>query len=356
MNQQLQILRSNRRPLWECILDRHKYHSRWLRARVPLVFRRLSSPAHFYQRPRLLTPIVQYPLNLRLQLSWPLVSVKETRFRETITQASVIRSHRQRMLDQPVPARMQLSSLIKSYAIVSGQRDRFRSTLTHSARSLNLPTEVESGKTRTHLESAKTPGQVESSKASVHPEDEARGTFPEVVITRRPLTTVREIVSPRSLVTASDPRSFRHPAPASKSAATASAQSIGTSKSSSHTRRRETLSHAEVFQPSRPNADTASPPVPASVTTRSAPAATTESTRRTLAPVQERLYRQPAARDFASPAAHAAEKQSELLEPPSSLPQRPSMPQPALDIGQLSEEVYRHIQRKLRIERERRGL
>lgn len=40
---------------------------------------------------------------------------------------------------------------------------------------------------------------------------------------------------------------------------------------------------------------------------------------------------------------------------PASRP-RESAPQSPIDLGKLSEEVYRHIQRKIRIERERRGL
>jgi hypothetical protein len=37
-------------------------------------------------------------------------------------------------------------------------------------------------------------------------------------------------------------------------------------------------------------------------------------------------------------------------------PARPAAPQPPLDIARLSDDVYRHIQRKIRIDRERRGL
>lgn len=389
MSHQGQMLRSSRRPLWECILDRHKYRSRLLRARVPLVFRRLSLPANFYQRPRLLTPIVQYPLNLHLQLSWPLLSVKETRFRETLRQSSVIRNHRQRTFDQPMPARGQLSSLINSYAIVTALRDQLhtastvfksagrvplpaaaldqsnhatvRSSLTHSDRKLNLPTQVEAGKTHAQAE-AKTPAQVEPGKSSTQveshqtharAEDPARRTFPEVVITSRRLAVVREIVRPRSLTTASTPGSFRHQTPAALSTAVASGQTVGNSKSFSNIRRRESLSHPEVF---RPNTDTEFAPVSTSAKTHYGPPAKTESTRGSFVPLEQRLYRQPASRDFASAPAHADEKQSVPQESQSSLPQRPAVPQPSIDIGQLSEEVYRHIQRKLRIERERRGL
>ena len=345
MNHQGQMLRSSRRPLWECILDRHKYRSRLLRARVPLVFRRISSPANFYQRPRLLTPVAQYPLNLHLQFSWPLLSVKETRFRETIKQSGVIRRHRQRVLDQPMPARVQLSSLINSYAIVNALRDQLHtaSTVFKSAGRVPFPpapvsldqtahVNIQNAFTHsssnprfsTNVEVNHSVSKVESGGTSVRDEDPARKTFPEIVLTSRRHLAADRDVTPRLLVTASDPRISHH--------------------------QTETANQTP----------TASPPVFSRLTTTTrftpAPAANTESTRGSFVPLDQRLYRQPASRDFASPAAHADEKQSAQPEPQSSRPQRPAIPQPSLDIGQLSEEVYRHIQRKLRIERERRGL
>jgi hypothetical protein len=68
------------------------------------------------------------------------------------------------------------------------------------------------------------------------------------------------------------------------------------------------------------------------------------------------LYAQPATRSFAAPAATPA--QAAPPEPRSTqLPAPPvqALP-PAIDVGRLSEDVYQHIQRRIRIERERRGL
>lgn len=69
------------------------------------------------------------------------------------------------------------------------------------------------------------------------------------------------------------------------------------------------------------------------------------------------LYAQPAARSLAvAPAASPA--QPAPPEPRSterSAPPVQALP-PAIDVGQLSEDVYQHIQRRIRIERERRGL
>ena len=70
------------------------------------------------------------------------------------------------------------------------------------------------------------------------------------------------------------------------------------------------------------------------------------------------LYAQPAARSFANhPAATTAQQapapERRTAPPP---PAHVQALQPQIDLGRLSEDVYQHIQRKIRIERERRGL
>jgi hypothetical protein len=71
------------------------------------------------------------------------------------------------------------------------------------------------------------------------------------------------------------------------------------------------------------------------------------------------LYTQPVARNFVTQPAHdETGSQSQVRTVPSASPQTitPTQQQPSLDIGRLTDEVYRHIQRKIRVERERRGL
>jgi hypothetical protein len=71
------------------------------------------------------------------------------------------------------------------------------------------------------------------------------------------------------------------------------------------------------------------------------------------------LYTQPVARNFVTQPAHdETGSQSQVRTIPSASPQinTPTQQQPSLDIGRLTDEVYRHIQRKIRVERERRGL
>ena len=69
------------------------------------------------------------------------------------------------------------------------------------------------------------------------------------------------------------------------------------------------------------------------------------------------LYSQPVARSFALAPAATAAPAAPTPVPTSAL--RPPPPrevvQPAIDVERLSEDVYRHMQRKIRIERERRG-
>jgi hypothetical protein len=75
--------------------------------------------------------------------------------------------------------------------------------------------------------------------------------------------------------------------------------------------------------------------------------------------VRSQLYGEAVPRSFANqPRTHSADPvlaREHRPDVPASRP-RESAPQPPIDLGKLSEEVYRHIQRKIRIERERRGL
>lgn len=70
------------------------------------------------------------------------------------------------------------------------------------------------------------------------------------------------------------------------------------------------------------------------------------------------LYPLPAPRSFAAPAAASMAEQPRVSEPrpAPAAADRAQTAQPQLDIARLSEDVYRHIQRKIRIDRERRGL
>jgi hypothetical protein len=77
-----------------------------------------------------------------------------------------------------------------------------------------------------------------------------------------------------------------------------------------------------------------------------------------LAGPRSRLFAQSASLNLASPPAAGSAARSEPQER-TSIPRLPTVVQPAqpqLDMGRLSDEVYRHIQKKIRVERERRGL
>lgn len=90
---------------------------------------------------------------------------------------------------------------------------------------------------------------------------------------------------------------------------------------------------------------------------RSAPV----SNARTEAPAETqhaRLFTQPVDRQFAQPppiGPTTSPPVHELRPQPAPAP-RPTVVAPAVDVARLSEDVYQHIQRRIRIERERRGL
>ena len=68
------------------------------------------------------------------------------------------------------------------------------------------------------------------------------------------------------------------------------------------------------------------------------------------------LYAQPATRDFASQLATAPIPPTQMEPRSAPAPSLAVTPQPPIDLGRLGEDVYQYIQRKVRIERERRGL
>jgi hypothetical protein len=70
-----------------------------------------------------------------------------------------------------------------------------------------------------------------------------------------------------------------------------------------------------------------------------------------------RLFARAVTRDFAMPPAAAVPLSAPVVERPSAtVPSMAPPSHPPIDLGRLSEDVYQYIQRKARIERERRGL
>jgi hypothetical protein len=62
----------------------------------------------------------------------------------------------------------------------------------------------------------------------------------------------------------------------------------------------------------------------------------------------------PAPRVLHRPAEERSHQDVQTDQPSAPAPMRPPIP-PTIDVARLSDEVYRHIQRRVRIERERRG-
>ena len=70
--------------------------------------------------------------------------------------------------------------------------------------------------------------------------------------------------------------------------------------------------------------------------------------------LRQPLYAQPAARNLSSATAPVAPQMAPEIRP--AAPPQVQAVQPPFDLQRLSEDVYQHIQRRIRIERERRGL
>ncbi|HYV10450.1 MAG TPA: hypothetical protein VE980_06130 [Pyrinomonadaceae bacterium] len=416
---------NERRPLWQRILERHKYRGRLLRPRVPLVLLRLRRVGHDVERRKALQPrVTQYALNLHLQLNWPFVSIEGNTLHDTHLHSSFARdsvqsnstrnflwlmpssqSNRYRLTSNSSLCNLSVlcASVVNNWSgktttetqrtqslhreiRLSGQS--FGLVLPQTRKLIQLLQQTNAINTSTHVfNNVSNESHVTNKSVEVQ---EARKIFAGMVrlhsnlathITNRNSSTRVDLQKEIN----DDPKiATRPPSSAStqlKLAAVTehhrvvkSSKSIASDLTTFHSRRAEhdVLQHTTVFRTQHVNTETPISRLHSTVGTQRAllqqrgqaplpdlffPERVNNRTSQEgrLAPAA--LYTQPVARNFVTQPSRE-ETRSQARTVPSASPQTitPTQQQPSLDIGRLTDEVYRHIQRKIRVERERRGL
>jgi hypothetical protein len=381
MNRRIQRLRSRERPLWKRILDRYKFRGHLLRVRVSLVLLRLRS-AEVSRRPGISPQrnVSSSPLHLHLQLSWPhwLINpyAASVTFENSTFRTTVIRDFK-RLLQTPRNTSMDSNPEPDLSATPSAEAKRNAATTLYVEQRRNADPVASRGR-----------------------ETKTRSAFPITRVGRTHPITSQHI--PLVSLTAG-------PSPASgQNTRGASALPLFTHTLVSTNERHNVFSTRDIFVPRlaplvalaplapvarltekiervqsagpvtaalkrtglqqlRRNDTTQRASVNGEMKTVAGPSVQTEFVHRartdgdhgsSLTTGRRRLYSEPAALNFANHRSFDSTERAEPKEPPR-LRQPPATVQPAqpqLDISRLSDEVYRHIQRKIRVERERRGL
>jgi hypothetical protein len=351
MNHGNQRLKPHQTPFWKRILERHQFTGRLLRAPVPMVLFRHLAPPHFRQaRKSFPSHVPQYQLAMHMQFFWQqwlgnILGPRTTLEKFTHT-ASKELQHRFSNLPGTNPASSLAEARRKPDRIV-GERQT-HSVPAHSpeiVRSRSVPA-AGSHVSRTNLQNT-----------LVHTLRDRSTTIPGTVrlFTERTLKIRTQtifagpsaIAAPLARISGPAERRQRifprttSPLPFEAAATVPHVNSRG-----------EELTH--VF---RLKTEVLPRAIVALKSPLLHPAQSDGEGQDLLKRARTRLYEQSAWLNLAQPAAGSA-GQLPTPEPPAAVrPPTSVRPlQPQLDIGRLSEEVYRHIQRKIRIERERRGM
>jgi hypothetical protein len=335
----------NQKPFWKRIIERHRQRRSLLRAPVPLVFFRSWPVTHFSRSHNVTRSVVQsYPLHLQIQLCWP--SFAKTRSSHVTLQQFNTRHDRTS------------SILNSSQAIVHKHEHQREQTRTGEAQQLSV-THVASPPLEHKNERESPVERTANDRASgtTHSEAKVYASSAQNTIHLARQTFANTVVMNNTLTRAAQQKSFTSPL---RKFVDGPPKTIQHEIFLRHALSSELLRNVKVM--------TATPPSLKSQRTFLAPtngegaASLVDRARSTANDFVPRSFPVRAPREFLmTPAAAAAEREDKTQSSQSqtkSEAQRVAVTptQPVIDVGRLSEEVYRHIQRKIRVERERRGL
>jgi len=351
MNHRSQRPKFRDTSLWKRIVERHKFRGRLLPTRATLVFLRLGQPRESRQ-PRVRSqrsgPPVQ--LNLYFQLSWPqwLVTRHEPRtaFQTSTFNSTVIRELNWLRSNPKTRNTSETSKTITHLVAAAILRNNEGPKTSPAAPKLSLETVRRDDRTR-NVPVAEPRVASEDRPASLRSE---RGFRKATTVFHSTVTSINNRFHAVSL--ARNVFAPRGHSAVQKVQLTAPA---GNAHEPKATVVRRSLRHDTVERAARTTKSVSSLNVQSQLVHR------TQTDDSRPQPARSRLYTQPAPLTFANqtPAASAARTQSNEQQSPAPARTPPPVVQPVqqqLDMDRLSDEVYRHIQRKIRIERERRGL
>ena len=356
--------RTSSSDFWNQIQARYRSARTRLRSRVPLVLRRSAAAGTGRgvrpQRPHSAVSHYHFALQVHLQALWP-----QTAVRTLHAPAAHAAAHRRSASLGPRAESGQTSSwAYRRVPIETEHCGAFRgpSVATLSARTLRVSGAFAPQSSGTAVTAASQPSSplawhAPTALGHSRSRERAGATAPASLATRAAWHEARTSAFAGTLVRqylydspgvhrasgTSAPRAVSHETAPASHAAGAPPRAGGWRRPAQRSDAAETHA-ARVLAPSASPSQTVRPR-----DTRAASAA--ES-------IRVPLYTQPVARAFASqPTPAAAPPPTPAIqraEPPS--PVRAQQMQPQIDIGRLTEDVYQHMQRKIRIERERRGL
>jgi|GEM_PF-2090409 len=358
-----QRLRPAPRPLWKRILERYKFRGSLLRPRVPLVLFRIWSPNTDRQAQRRPGPTVaHYPLTLNFQLLWQQSINKETR-RQTLIERSIFSravtrellqawldpvhtNSSDRLADVITRPSAQVRGAAETISVARDAQARAASAFSLE-RTVTLPPDVSSQMTPAlHDELSHAGPRRKTISAKTF------RRFSEKVFRKRLHTLVAE----RNVLVTSAARSGELayiPKRNWAGGAWSSPLEDDTALQPA------TLPRSKISRSFHRNVDM-TPRVSVSGQSQLIHAERAVGAgQNSLPDVRSRLFAQSASLNLASPPAAGAAARSSEPQEQTSISRLPAVVQPAqpqLDLGRLSDEVYRHIQKKIRVERERRGL
>lgn len=363
-------------PLWKIILERHKYAGRWLRPRVPLVFLRLRSFPEAARPRRSSAPsVTQYPLHLHIQLSFPWAQ-SIVRMNSVANAYALVMDQRNHLHPRSIVYRsVEGAPQATTHAQrVSQTRDRHELTrVFHTSNHRNISDEGS--------ETRSTEKTITSTVKDRESKEIERALSSSAITSHIVSNFTRSVTSALPAMRVSVPAQINHKQISHKQS---NHNQINYSRINY-----EQINHASIGEQifhhfrsiaSRKEGGFATLRVMPSVDLvhglRAKPDVANDPVRpfagfafpkpqhqklhsSTATATNQPLYAHSVSRTFAAHPQHGDAAQPSTQHQPTPPPARvstPAPPQLPLDIARLSDEVYRHIQRKIRVDRERRGL
>lgn len=383
-------------PLWKIILERHKYTGRLLRPRVPLVFLRLRSFPEALPSRRSLQPwVTQYPLHLHFQLSFPWAQTI-VRMNSVANAYALVMDQRNHLHPRSIVYRAVAgapqATTPRHAQRVSQARDRHELTRgfhasshrnTNDERSETRSTEKTITSTLQTRESKEIQRALSSSAITTHiVSNFTRSVMSALPAMRMSVPAQRALAYNNSQLNHAqiNHAQFNHKQVTHKQS---NPNQINYSRINY-----EQINHASIgeqifhyFKSISPLKEADSPtlrvmpPVDLMHGLRAKPEVANDPVRpfvgfafpkpqhqelrpSTATTANQPLYAQSVSRTFAAQPQHgdAAQPQTHHQSTPPPVRVSAPAPPPPLDIARLSDAVYRHIQQKIRVDRERRGL
>ena len=341
---------NQRQKLWKRILDRYQFRRSLLRARIPLVFFRPWLAQDFRQAAIPSHP-ARYEFNLHFELSWPqwLVNTyvsrtpldKLTFYSSVMTKFQLLLKDR-KDIDISAPEKAMVHPTLQATSSVERITTSQRGDVSHSVSSVIYPSRSESTLVRTEITQSRAEGSEPSTNVSTAP-------FTLQPYNKLFLNRLHSHFSERAVFTPVVFRNFKLPQRVSRSAAEGNSK-LGAGVTAARESGTDGVARTVATSGVTPYMRAFQLPV-----VYRAPHVDQSKQSHSE---RSRLYAQSPSLDFVKP---TSSRSTERVLPQEQSPSRHSatgirQSQPQIDVSRLSEEVYRHIQRKIRIERERRGL